>query len=550
MLPSGTVYEDIRDRFVWQIPEFYNIGTDVCDKWAIKEPARTALVAISEDGSAETITFGALRSRSNAVANLFESHGVEEGDRAGVLLPQSPETAYAHIAIFKMGAISIPLFTLFGEEALEHRLRDAGAKAVITNEEGTAKLAAIRDRLPALKAIFCVSGPAPGAIDFHEALARQPADYEPRKTRAEDPALIIYTSGTTGLPKGALHAHRVLLGHLPGVGMAFDLFPQAGDKIWTPADWAWIGGLLDVLLPALHHGVPVVSRRFAKFTGEAAFELLSQHGVRNAFIPPTALKMMRAVPDASKRWALNLRSVGSGGESLGAGLLDWGREVLGVTLNEFYGQTECNVVVSSAISVMAPKPGCMGRAVPGHHVEIIGPDGTPCADGIEGDIAVKAPDPVMFLGYWNNKEATSAKYRGEWLITGDRGIRHEGGYLQFAGRDDDIITSAGYRIGPGEIEDCLLRHAAVQAAAVVGKPDAKRTEIVKAYVVLRDNETSSEALAQELQDFVKTRLAAHEYPREIEFVAALPLTATGKIMRNELRARAQAEIRQGKGAGG
>jgi acetyl-CoA synthetase len=547
MLPSGVSYEDIQDRFVWQVPEFYNIGTDVCDKWARIEPERTALIAISEDGSAETVTFGALRSLSNATANLLEAHGVRQGDRIGILLPQSAETAYSHIAVFKMGAISIPLFTLFGEEALEHRLRDAGAKAVITNREGGAKLASLRDRLPDLKSVFCISGPASGAADFHAALAHQPTAYETKNTRAEDPALIIYTSGTTGLPKGALHAHRALLGHLPGIEMAFDLFPQAGDKIWTPADWAWIGGLLDVLMPALHHGIPVVSRRFTKFTGEAAFSLICEHGVRNAFIPPTALKLMRAVPDAETRWQLNLRSASSGGESLGAELLHWGRRVLGVTLNEFYGQTECNMVVSGAPSIMAPRPGYMGRAVPGHQVEVIRLDGAPCADDEPGDIAIKSPDPVMFLGYWNNPEATAAKYRGDWLITGDRGIRHDGGYIQFMGRDDDIITSAGYRIGPGEIEDCLLRHEAVQAAAVVGKPDPARTEIVKAFVVLREGVMPSAELKASLQAFVKGRLAAHEYPREIDFVPDLPLTTTGKIIRKELRARAHAEAAQAGG---
>jgi acetyl-CoA synthetase len=411
----------------------------------------------------------------------------------------------------------------------------------VTNAEGAAKLAAIRDRLPALKHVFCIEGSPPHTVDFHRELAKQPTHYDPKNTRAEDPALIIYTSGTTGLPKGALHAHRVLPGHLPGVEMAFDLFPQAGDRIWTPADWAWIGGLLDVLLPALHHGVPVVARRFAKFTGEAAFELMSEQGVRNAFIPPTALKMMRAVPDAERRWKLNLRSVGSGGETLGAELLDWGRRVLGVTINEFYGQTECNVLVSSAASVMRPRPGCMGRAVPGHRVDVLAADGSRCADGVLGDIAVQAPDPVMFLGYWNNPEATAAKYRGDWLVTGDQGIRHGDGFIQFVGRDDDVITSAGYRIGPGEIEDCLIRHPAVQLAAAIGKPDAARTEIVKAYVLLREGIEASAALKDELQHYVKVQLAAHEYPREIEFVAELPMTTTGKIIRRELRARARAE---------
>lgn len=541
MLPSGTAYEDIRDRFAWRVPEFYNIGVDVCDKWAAAEPRRTALIYLEANGAREIVSFAELRDRSNACANLLSVFGISEGERVGILLPQSPETAYAHIAIYKLGAVAIPLFTLFGPDALQYRLCDAGAKAVITNAEGAAKLAALRDRLPALEYVFCVEGAHCGAFDFHRELAKQPAQFSPKNTRAEDPALIIYTSGTTGAPKGALHAHRVLLGHLPGVEMCFDLFPKPGDCIWTPADWAWIGGLLDVLLPALHHGVPVVARRFAKFTGESAFDLMAAEGVRNAFIPPTALKMMRAVPEAAMRWQLNLRSVGSGGETLGAELLDWGRRTLRVTINEFYGQTECNVVVSSASTLMPPKPGCMGRPVPGHKVDVIDSTGKPCTDGEVGDIAVQTPDPVMFLGYWNNPAATAAKFRGHWLVTGDRGIRHADGFLQFIGREDDVITSGGYRIGPGEIEDCLIRHHAVKIAAVVGKPDPIRTEIVKAYIVLREGVEPAEGLKAELQDFVKRELAAHEYPREIEFVSELPMTATGKIIRRELRERAKGE---------
>ncbi len=542
MLPPGKTYEEIRQRFDWNIPDLYNIGIDVCDKWAVREPGRTALIAVMDDGAVECVTFGVLRGLSNAAANLLEAHGIGQGDRAGVLLPQSVQTAVAHIAAFKMGAISIPLCTLFGAEALEHRLRDSGAKAVVTDAEGAAKLSLIRGRLPDLKHVFCIGGAMAGTLDFEALLQKQSTDYKAKCTRADDPALIIYTSGTTGLPKGALHAHRVLLGHLPGVEMAFDLFPQQGDKIWTPADWAWIGGLLDVLLPALHHGVPVVSRRFTKFTGEEAFDLIAGQGVRNAFLPPTALKIMRAVPDAEKRWHLNMRSAGSGGETLGAELLDWGRRVFGIAINEFYGQTECNMVVSSAGCLMQPKPGCMGRAVPGHTVDTIGPDGLRCADGELGDIAIETPDPVMFLGYWNDPEATAAKFRGGWLVTGDRGIRHSDGFLQFIGRDDDVITSAGYRIGPGEIEDCLLGHRAVQAAAVIGIPDAARTEIVKAFVVLREGVSPSEALKAELQNFVKTRLAAHEYPREIEFVSGLPMTVTGKIIRKELKERQRQEL--------
>ncbi|MHB2166781.1 acyl-CoA synthetase [Alsobacter sp. R-9] len=545
MLVPADTYDDLRRRFSWIVPEQYNIGHDVCDRWADVEPDRVAIVEVDDRGNGRDVTYAELRALSNRIANLLVSRGVGRGDRVGILLPQMLETAAAHVAVYKLGGIAIPLFTLFGAEALEHRLRDSGARAVITNREGAGKLVPLRGKLPDLRVLLATEDGVDGAEPLHAALRGCPDTFATVDTLADDPALIIYTSGTTGLPKGALHAHRVLLGHLPGVEMSHDLFPVEGDRIWTPADWAWIGGLLDVLMPALHHGVPVVARRFAKFTGEAAFDLLARHRVRNAFIPPTALKTMRAVPDVRSRFSFDLRTVASGGETLGAELLDWGREVLGVTINEFYGQTECNMVVSSCQRIMPSRPGLMGRAVPGHRVEVVDEEGRPCADGEQGAIAVASPDPVMFLGYWNNEAATRAKFRGEWLLTGDTGVREPDGMLRFVGRDDDVITSAGYRIGPGEIEDCLLRHPAVRMAGVVGKPDPLRTEIVKAYVVLKDGFAGSPALARDIQDFVRTRLAAHEYPREVAFVGELPLTTTGKIVRRTLRERARQETTGG-----
>jgi acetyl-CoA synthetase len=538
MLPDATSYDEVCRRFRWEVPAQYNIGVDVCDRWADRAPDRIAIIEAREDGPDRAFSFADLRALSNQTANLLAASGIARGDRVGILLPQAAETAYSHIAVYKLGGIAIPLFTLFGEEALSYRLGNAGARAVITNRDGAAKLAGIRSELPALEFVFCIDGPADGAIDFHAGRTAQSEDFTPALTGPDDPALIIYTSGTTGPPKGALHAHRVLLGHLPGVEISHDFFPQGGDRIWTPADWAWIGGLLDVLMPALHHGVTVIARRFGKFTGEAAFDLLQRYGVRNAFLPPTALKMMRAVADAETRWHLRLRTVASGGETLGAELLDWGRRVLGVTINEFYGQTECNMIVSSCGAIMPPRPGIMGRPVPGHEVEVIDGHGSRCADGELGMIAVRRGSPVMFLGYWGNEAATSAKFVGDWLLTGDQGIRDAEGWLRFVGRDDDVITSSGYRIGPGEIEDCLIRHPAVSMAAVVGKPDAERGEIVKAFVVLKAGVAASEALATELAAHVKRRLAAHEYPREVAFVDALPMTTTGKIIRRMLRASA------------
>jgi acetyl-CoA synthetase len=537
VLPDAKTYDLLRARFAWRVPARYNIAVDVCDRWA-RDPDRLALIHKQADGSLARYSFLDLQRGSNRLANLLAATGVGRGDRVAVLLPQAPETALAHLAAYKLGAIAVPLFTLFGPEALEFRLRDSGAKALVTDGGGLAKLAEIEDRLPELAVVLSVDGATERALDLHGQMARASDSFLPVDTGADEPALIIYTSGTTGPPKGALHAHRVLLGHLPGVELPQELFPQPGDLFWTPADWAWIGGLLDVLLPAWHHGVPVLAHRFAKFDPEQAFQIMAEVGVRNAFLPPTALKMMRRVADPRDRWPYDLRSIGSGGETLGQELLDWGRETFGLTVNEFYGQTECNLIVSNCAGIMPIKAGSMGRAVPGHQVAVVDSQGHAVPMGETGTIAVKGPDPVMFLGYWNDPEATAAKFAGDWLLTGDLGRQDEAGYFHFVGRDDDVITSSGYRIGPGEIEDCLLKHPAVALAAAVGIADPLRTQRVKAFIVVNPGHEPDQRLAKEIQDFVRSRLAAHEYPREVAFVDALPMTATGKIMRRELRQRA------------
>jgi acetyl-CoA synthetase len=526
--------------FRWELPQSYNIGVDVCDKWR-GEPKRIALIHKPALGECVEYTFADISRLSNQAANLLLSASLRREDRIAVLLPQMPETAIAHVAIYKIGAIAVPLFSLFGIDALEYRLADSGARALITDLAGAAKLREIQDRLPNLAVIYTIDGVAQNSVDFHSGLSRQSNHLEPVATNSDDPALIIYTSGTTGSPKGALHAHRVLLGHLPGVEMSHDFAPQPGDRFWTPADWAWIGGLYDVLMPAWHHGLSVVSHRFVKFDPEAAFQLIDDLGVRNAFLPPTALKMMRAVINPRARWRLNMRSIASGGESLGRELLDWGRQTFGLTINEFYGQTECNMVISSCGAIGAARPGRIGKAVPGHRVVIVNDAGSIAPSGVAGNIAVKRPDPVMFLRYWNNDTATAAKFVGDWLLTGDNGESDADGYIRFIGRDDDIITSGGYRIGPGEVEDCLLGHPSVRLAAVVGIPDPLRTEIVKAFIVLHDDVIGSEQLVSDLQSHVKSRLSAHEYPRQVEFVASLPMTATGKIIRRLLRDKEQGD---------
>jgi acetyl-CoA synthetase len=517
--------------FRWSIPERLNIGADVADR----HPGALALIEIDPSGSIRELTFDEISALSNRFANLLVARGLKRGDRIAILLPQRHETGVAHAAAWKAGMISVPLFTLFGEEALEFRLQNSGARAILTDRDQLPKLAAIRDRLPELRTIFCADGPADGALDLHALLGQASDRFDPVDTKAEDPAFIIYTSGTTGQPKGALHAHRALLGHLPGVEFPNDGFPQPGDRFWTPADWAWIGGLFDVLMPAWHHGVCVVAHRPRKFEPAEAMRLMARHAVRNVFMPPTALKLLRA--SGARDPGVRLRTVASGGESLGEDLIDWGRSTLGLTIREFYGQTECNLVVGNGAELPPVRPGWMGTTIPGHTVSIVDEEGRELPPGEMGSIAYKRPDPVMFLQYWQNEAATRAKFRGDWLISGDLGLRDAEGYFKFIGRDDDLITSGGYRIGPAEIETCLCRHPAVALAAVVGEPDPIRTEVVKAVIVLKPGHEPSDALKSELQEYVRSRLAAYEYPRIVEFAKELPLTATGKIIRRALRSK-------------
>ena len=513
MLTRATSYGSLVDGFRWDLPGRLNMATQVCDDWSAREPERTAIIDLS--GARRDVSYGDLRRMADSLAHHLVAQGVAPGDRVGVLRSQSAWCAAAHIAIWKIGAISIPLFKLFAREALLSRVKDAQARVIVTDPEGAAML----DGQEAV---------------FPEDLTLADTPFETADTTPETPAVLIYTSGTTGSPKGALHGHRVLTGHLPGTELFCGFPGQEGDCLWTPADWAWIGGLFNIMMPGLALGVPVVAARMAKFNAAECARIIEEAGVRNVFFPPTALRMMKAegarIP--------GLRSIGSGGEPLGAEMLDWGRQAFGVTINEFYGQTECNLVACSCADLFEPKPGCIGRVVPGHEVAVLDADGQPT--DAEGDVAVRRGSASMMLEYWHRPEATREKFRGDWMLTGDRGV-WEGEYLRFVGREDDVITSAGYRIGPAEIEDCLLTHDAVATVGVVGKPDALRTEIVKAYLVLREGVAPSEALAAELQGWVRERLARYSYPREIGFLDALPMTVTGKVIRRELKARAAAE---------
>lgn len=535
MLRPAADYAGLVAGFTWDIPERYNIGVDVCDRWAAREPGRVAIQEVVGSRLSET-TFGDLRTRSDRLASGLRAWGIGPGERIGVLLPQSAAVVIAHAAAYKLGAIALPLAGLFGPDALRYRLADAGARVLITDAAGLAKLEGIRADLPDLGLVVSVDGAMGEALAYDALLAGAPDGFVPVDTRADDPALMIYTSGTTGPAKGALHAHRVLLGHLPGFCMMHDFPPRPGDRMWTPSDWAWAGGLLNATLPSLHLGVPVVACPGFRFEAEAAFRLIGERAISTVFLPPTALRMLRGVPDPRRRFDLTtLRNIASAGEALGPETFEWARRELGLTIGEAYGQTECNLVLAACAAAGVARPGSTGRPVPGHRVAILRPDGSQTADNEPGEIAIARPDPVMFLRYWNQPEATARKFSGDWMLTGDTARRDADGYVHFVGREDDLITSAAYRIGPTEIEDCLGSHPAVALAAAVGKPDPLRTEIVKAYIVLRPGFAASDDLAAEIQTFVRTRLSAHEYPREIAFRESLPMTTTGKIIRRQLR---------------
>lgn len=529
MIPLTGDWAAKRAAFGWDWPAKFNIARACCDDWAALDPDRVALTEITDSGSKDW-TYGALKDASDRLASAFAAAGVMRGDRVAVLLAQSAAVPIVHFAAMKLGAVALPLFTLFGADALLYRLSDSGAAAVVTDGESLDKLLSIAPDLPALKAVFCTVD-ATGAPNLWAQIASHPALETPVNTDAEDAAVMIYTSGTTGPPKGVLHAHRFLFGHLPCMELTHEGFPQHGDKGWTPADWAWIGGLMDMAMPCLYYGVPLIAHRMRKFDTAAAYALIADHGIRNLFLPPTALKLMRGTPVPA---GVKIRSISSGGESLGAEMLTWGQNAFGAPINELYGQTECNLCVTQAAGFMVVKSGSMGQPLPGFDVVVMDDAGTPCPPGVMGEICIRKGAASMFLRYWNLPEQTAQKFRGDWLRTGDLGQVDSDGYLTFAARDDDVITSAGYRIGPSEIENCLMGDPDVVMAAAIGVPDPVRTESVRAFVVLRDG-ASQDGAAQRLMDRVRSRISPHVAPRDVVFVSSLPMTATGKVMRRELR---------------
>ncbi len=529
-------FETLTRGFRWSVPASFNIAWACCGRHALQRE-RFALYFEDENGTRAAYSFWDIQVRANRLSNALRALGVARGDRVAMVLPQRPETAIAYMAIFQMGAIAVPLSHLFGPDALEFRLRDAGVSVAIADAQSLPRIAGIRERLPALRHTIGTGGAGDTDVeDWDRLLGRASSRFEPAHTLADDPALIIYTSGTTGAPKGALIPHRALIGNLPGFVCSHDFFPAQGDMFWSPADWAWTGGLFDALLPTWYFGMPILAYR-GRFDPERAYRLIEEYGVRNAFIFPTGLKlMMKEVARPNERFDIRLRSLMSGGEAVGDAVSDWARQELGVRINEIFGQTEMNYLVGGCSALFDPKPGAMGRPYPGHRIRLIDDTGTEVGSGEIGEIALwREGDPVVFLEYWNNPQGTRDKFLDGWGRTGDLALCDDDGYLWYKGRTDDVIKSAGYRIGPAEIEDCLVKHSAVMNAAVIGVPDAERGALIKAFIVLRTGYEGTKATEQSIQEHVRARLAPYQYPKLIAFVEALPLTTTGKVQRRLLR---------------
>jgi acetyl-CoA synthetase len=533
-LSQYDTYDEAYEEFEWEIPETFNMADAICGRWAGAEDGkrRVALFYEDENGARETYTFWQVQRIANRVSNLLGDAGVERGSRVGIVLPQRPETLFANIGILQRGAVSVPLSVLYGREGLRYRLDHSETEVAIVDEERAELLHSLRDDLDHLETVITIDDPeAIDGLSWEDGIAEASPNFETVTTDPEDSAYIIYTSGTTGKPKGAHHAHRKLLGYIPGWQMMNE-FPGDAAVHYTPSGWSWVGGLFAVVWGAWYHGQPVVGYG-GQFDPESVYEILEQYGVTNALLTATMIRMLKE--EDHSRYDLDVDVVPSGGEKVTADIYDYVETEWNAVVNEIYGQTECNFLVGTNSQLMDVNQAASGKPCPGHTVAVIDEEtGERMDPGEIGHIAVQRPDPSMLLEYWDQPDLTSELFVGDWMKTGDAGSYDSDGYIYYEGRADDVIITSGYRVSPLEVEECLREHEAVNDAVVIGVDDAERGTIVKAFVKLEPDADPSDALVSELQTFVKDREAAYKYPREVEFVEEFPTTVSGKVQRHKL----------------
>jgi acetyl-CoA synthetase len=508
-------YEEAVRAHRWEVPDRYNIAADVCDR---HPPDKLAMIHEDSRGNVREVTWGELQSLSNRFANVLIDYGVARGTRVAMLLPPVPETAAAFLGTWKAGAILLSMSVLYGDEGIRHRLSDSQAKVLVTNAENAARID------PALVEHVLVLDDA--------LLSGASTEFTCLDTSAEDPAQLYYTSGTTGLAKGILHAHRYILAHNE-FELCHDV--QDGERFHGMGEWAWAAGICPLIGPWRFGAVQCVYQRAGGFDPHKQLAFLSRHEVTNVFGTPTAIRSMMSIPDAATRYPCRFRIVCSAGEPLNPEAIKWMRDQYGVTVLDYYGLSESYPLCGN-FPFMDVREGSMGRPLPGWDVQILDEDERPVAQGERGEICLRArSNPHYPLGYWNRPEDSEEVFGGEWFHTKDAARADEDGYIWYEGRADDVIISAGYRIGPFEVESACLEHPAVAEAAAVASPDERRGYVVKAFVVLAPGFSASDELAEEIMAFVRDHLSAYAYPRRVEFVGDLPKTLTGKIRRIELR---------------
>ncbi len=535
-----TSYAQTYAEYKIEVPEYFNFAYDIVDNFA-EDPQREMMYWVNESGHERRLSYAHFRDRSSQFGRALLKLGIKRGENVFIMTPRLPEWWESMLGMIKAGIVAMPGTTQLTPKDILFRLQSSQARAVITDPENAAKFDEVRDQCPGLEALIVVGGERDGWLSYDKLVEAEPADQTRlADTKSSDSLLLYFTSGTTGYPKMVLHTHSSYpLGHQAFGRFWLDL--QTGDLHWNLSDTGWAKAAWSSFFGPLNMGVSLfVHHTTGKYSASLTLDLLKKYGITSFCAPPTVYRML-VVEDLTKHDLSKLRSCVGAGEPLNAEVIEVWRKATGMVIRDGYGQTEsCLLAGNFPTGDMVVKPGSMGKQAPGFIVDVVDDEGQPLPANKEGDIAVriKPERPVgLFKEYWNNPAATAASVRGDWYITGDRAYRDEEGYLWFVGRADDVIISAGYRIGPFEVESALVEHPAIVEAAVIGKPDEVRGEIVKAFIILKTGIEGTPELAAEIQKFVQKITAPYKYPREIEFVTELPKTVSGKIRRVELRER-------------